>query len=221
MVDKGATMFSDVYVKEPVEKLLGDWDLLGDVMIKKFSRFKRVGDNIIGIRRRMCDGGKVLDAVKGELPPSIELGPNGIVTLDNSVLSLRMTCGGTPHRVPHSFGFWHINDMDELYLTLPGSTPEVPSYCLVIMQHPDPTGHAGESVAEYCEQCLTIIFERHFRTAELGFEGVFRFYDESMREYNQEPENRLCPECGHLNPCGYTWNPERDTPEMALAREQW
>lgn len=214
-------MFTDVYVDQSVEKLLGDWDLIDDVMVKKFSRFKRAGHNIVGIRRRMCEGGVVLDPVKGELPAAIELGPNGLVTMENTVLSLRMTCGGTPHRVPHNFGFWHINDMDELYLTLPGPTAETPAYCLIFMQHPDPTGHAGESVAEYCEQCLTILYERHYRTAELGFEGVFKFFDDAMRDYNNEPRNRVCPECGHVNPFGYTWNPDRDTPEMAAARQQW
>jgi hypothetical protein len=214
-------IYKDVYVEGPVDKLLGDWDLLEDQMIKKFSRFKRVGDNLIGIRRRMCDGKVILDPKKGELPPSLELGPNGIVSAESSVLALRMTCGGTPHRVPHNFGFWHINDMDELYLTLPGPTPNDPAYCLVLMQHPDETGHAGESVAEYCQQCLTMLWEAHYRTAELGFEGVFKFYDDAMRAFNADPKHRMCPECGHLNPCGYTWNPDRDTPEMAAAREEW
>lgn len=214
-------MFSDVYVDQPVETLLGDWDLLGDVMVKKFSRFKQVGHNIIGIRRRMCDGARIIDPVKGELPPSLEIGPQGIVPISNPVLNLRMTIGGTPHRVPHNFGFWHINDMDELYLTLPGPTPESPAYCLVLMQHPDRTGKAGESFAEYCEQCLTILFERYYHTAELGFEGVFKFNDDCVRAYNSDPVNRLCPECGHMNPLGYTWNPDRDTPEMAAARAAW
>jgi hypothetical protein len=214
-------MYNDVYVDQPVEKLLGDWDLLSDVMIKKFSRFKRVGDNIVGIRRRFCEGGIILDPVKGQLEPSLEIGPDGIVTMDNTVLSLRMTCGGTPHRVAHNFGFWHINDMDELYLTMPGPTPDAQAYCLIFMQHPDPTGRAGESVAEYCERCLTMLFERHYRTAELGFEGVFKFFDDSMREYNSDARNRTCPECGHLNPYGYTWNPDRDTPDMAAARKAW
>jgi hypothetical protein len=214
-------MHKEIYVDQPVDKLLGDWDLLSDAMIKKFSRFKRVGDNIVGIRRRYCEGGVILDPLKGQLEPSLEIGPDGIVTMENTVLSLRMTCGGTPHRVAHNFGFWHINDMDELYLTMPGPTPEAQAYCLIFMQHPDPTGHAGESVAEYCERCLTMLFERRYRTAELGFEGVFKFFDDSMREYNSDARNRTCPECGHLNPYGYTWNPDRDTPEMAAARKQW
>jgi hypothetical protein len=214
-------MFNEVYVDEAVDKLLGDWDLLSETMSKKFSRFKRAGENIVGIRRRVCSGATVFDPVKGELSPSVELGPEGLITLENTVLSLRMTCGGTPHRVPHNFGFWHINDMDELYLTLPGPTDDAPAYCLVLMQHPDPAGHAGESFAQYCEMCLTMLFERRYQTAELGFEGVFRFSDDSIREYNSLERNRLCPECGHMNPHGYTWNPNRDTPEMAIAREQW
>ncbi len=212
-------MYAELFVDRPVADVLGDWDILDDLVSKKFSRFKRVGDGILGVRRRLLDGNEVVDPVKGVLPASLEMGPNGIFAVHHEVLTLRMTAGGTPHRVPHNFGFWHINDMDELYLTLPPAAPGQPAYMLVIMQHPE--GAEGESFAEYCEECLTLIFERHYNTGRLGFEGFFKANDEAIIEYNSDVRFRTCPECGHVNPLGYTWNPGRDTPATAAARLQW
>jgi hypothetical protein len=214
-------MFREITIDEPIEKIVDDWNFLDEKIVAKFTRFRPMGQNIYGVRRRDLSSDEIIDPVKGNISQMIELGPHGVIEVHHRPMSLHVTTAGTPHRVRHNFGFWHINDMDELYLTMPGPTADAQAYCLIFMQHPDPTGHAGESVAEYCEQCLTMLFERHYRTAELGFEGVFKFFDDSMREYNTDVKNRSCPECGHVNPYGYTWNPDRDTPEMAAARKQW
>ncbi len=93
-----------------------------------------------------------------------------------------MTTGGTPApRSRYNFGFWHINDLDELYLTLPSPRPGDPAYMIVIMQHPD--GTEGECFAEYCEVvCLTLMFERHYNTAGSVSKDFFKANDEAIIE---------------------------------------
>ena len=43
-------LYSDVLIKEPAEKIADDWDFLDEKVIRKFSGFRPVGDNIYGIR---------------------------------------------------------------------------------------------------------------------------------------------------------------------------
>ena len=43
----------------------------------------------------------------------------------------------------------------------------------------------------------------------------------AVAEYNRDPRNQRCPECGHRNPKGYTWNPAKDGPDEAAARQLW
>jgi hypothetical protein len=212
-------MFREITVDRPIEKVMEDWDFLDEKIVGKFTMFRTVGQNIYGVRRRGISAGEILDPRKGNIADSLELGPTGIVPFEFRPMHLHVTTAGTPHRVPHSMGFWHLNDMDELYLPLPNPEGDALGHFIVIMQ--TPKGRQGESVAWYCEQCLTLLYERYHCTGTYGLEGVFKSSASALREYNADPKLRTCPECGHLNPLGYAWNPAKDTPAERAARELW
>ena len=213
--------YAEINVPERLDALLDDWDLLDDRVIKKLTTFKDVGENVVGVRRRMVSGTTVFDPAKGVLPESVEIGPAGLITQTHEMLSLRITVGGAPHRVPHSMGFWHINDVDELYLTLPPPKAGEPAYFLVIMGNPKPSSNEGESWAQYCRVCLTMLHEHYYKTAQFGMDGHWRANLAAIREYNSDAKFRTCPECGHVNPLGYVWNTAKQTPEETLARHEW
>ena len=213
--------YAELTVAESIDKLLGDWDLLEDRVIKKLSAFKELNDQVIGIRRRLFENDSVIDPVKGKLPESLELTPSGIVATKYEMLTLNMTVGGTPHRVPNSFGYWHINDADEMYLTLPPPAPGGDAYFLVIMGLLDASSNSGESWAQYCQLCLTMLHERYYKNSQFGLEGHYKANLAAIREYNGDVRLRTCPECGHVNPLAYAWNTVKDTPEEAAARKQW
>jgi len=213
--------YAELTVAEPIEKLLGDWDLLEERVVKKLTAFKELNDQVIGVRRRLFENNAVFDPVKGKLPESQELTPNGIVTTKYEMLTLNMTVGGTPHRVPNSFGYWHINDADEMYLTLPPPAPGGDAYFLVIMGLLDAASNAGESWAQYCQICLTMLHERYYKSSQFGLEGHYKANLAAIREYNGDVRLRTCPECGHVNPLAYAWNTVKDTPEEAIARTLW
>jgi hypothetical protein len=212
-------MFRELTVDRPIEKVIEDWDFLDEKVVSKFAMFREVGQNIYGVHRRAITDTEILDPKKGNIADALELGPNGIVKFQFRPLHIHVTTGGTPHRVPHSMGFWHINDMDEIYLPLPSPAGDALGHFLLIMQ--TPKGNEGESVAWYCEKCLTLLFERYYRTGELGLDGLFKSSERAMREYNTDPKLRTCPECGHLNHMAYAWNPAKDTPEERAARAIW
>jgi hypothetical protein len=212
-------MFRELTVDEPIEKIIEDWDFLADHVIGKFSTFRTVGQNIYGIRRRAISRTDVIDPRKGNVADVVVLGPEGIVALPHRPLHVQVTTAGTPHRVTHSFGYWHVNDMDEVYLPLPHLEGDEFGHFLVIMQ--TPTGKEGESFAWYCRACLTLHYELRYRTGEFGLQGFWKAEERAVRDYNSDPENRTCPECGMVNPLGYCWNTAKDSPDERAARAIW
>jgi hypothetical protein len=212
-------MFSNLIVDKPIETLIGDWDLLEDTVAKKFSTFRQEGQSIYGIRRRQVSAEGVVDIKKGGLSDRFSLGPSGFVTSHKQELVLHVITSGTPHHSPHNFGFWHINDKDELYLQMRGNSEDELGYSLTIMGTPKDSD--TDRVAWYCQTCETMIFERMLRTGQVGFHHFWKWEEASVREFNSNVQNRTCPECGDIHPLGYMWNPAKDTPEEREARMAW
>jgi len=212
-------MFREITVDEKLDKIIDDWDFLEEAIVGKFSTFRHVGQNIFGIRRRAVSRTTIVDPRKGNVSGALELGPKGILSVPHVPLHVHVTAGGTPHRVAHNFGFWHVNDMDELYLPLPAAEGDTLGHMLVIQEAP--LGKEGESFAWYCEQCLTMLFELHYETGKYGLQGFWKAEERAVRAYNSELAHRTCPECGHLNPLGYCWNTAKDTAEEREARAYW
>ena len=210
-------MYGEIQIDEAIDKIADDWDLLEDKVAARYASFREAGQNVFGIRRREVSRTEVIDLKKGKFS-SLLMGPQGIVGTGRDPLHIHITTGGTPHRIPHSLGYWHINDMDELYLPVPGVAKDL-GYFLVIMQ--TPKGNEGESFAWYCRNCVTMLYEVYYRSGELGLKNFWRAEENAVREYNRDAKNRTCPECGTVNPLGYVWNAAKDTPEERAARALW
>jgi hypothetical protein len=212
-------MLTEVQIDEPIETIIGDWDFLDEKIVAKFTSFRTVGQNIYGIRRRTITREAIVDPHKGAFAKFLELGAKGAEEQTFIPMQLHITAAGTPHRVPHSMGFWHINDMDELYLPLPSATGDGLGHFVVIMQ--TPTGHEGESFAFYCLRCMTLLHEVYCPTGQIGLAGIFRAEERAVREFNADPTKRVCIECGYVNPAGYCWNTAKDSDEERAARAIW
>lgn len=212
-------MLREITITEPIEKIVDDWDFFENKIVGKFTSFREVGQNIYGIRRRTITRTEIIDPRKGSFANFLELGANGAEQQTFEPMRLHMTTAGTPHRVPHSMGFWHINDMDELYLPLPAADGDSLGHFVVIMQ--TPTGREGESFVFYCLQCFTLLHEVYCPTGEIGLPGTFRAEERCVREFNADSKKRVCVECGYVNPVGYCWNMAKDTDEERAARSLW
>lgn len=212
-------MFANVRVTEPLERVAEDWDFLAERVLPRFSTFKPLGQNIYGIRRRAITAGGVTDLKKGSYSGSVEMSPSGIVTWEPMPFHLHITSAGTPHRVQHSFGYWHINDVDEMYLPMPGEGPDDLGYFILLMAMP--VEGQGDRFAWYCERCLTMMHEEIYPTGDAGFNGFWRAERAAVDAYNADPARRRCPECDHVNPLGYCWNTNKDSEAERQARALW
>ena len=212
-------MFAEIMIDEPLEKVIEDRDFVEEKILKKFLGWLPVGQNIYGIRRRHIEARGINDPSKGGVSGLLEIGPKGLTDLPFDQMHFHVSTGGTPHHVPHNFGFWHINDMDELFLPIPSIDENELGYFVAIMQRP--LGKEGESFAWYCEECWTILYEWRLKSGELGFDKFWKGERAAVNEYNRDVALRTCNECGHVNPLGYCWHPSKDTPEEKEARAAW
>ncbi len=215
-------MFQEIMIKEPIEKIVDDWDFFDEKVLKKFTGFKDIGTNIIGVRQRVVHRGhhsNVGDPKKGNIGVTLEMGPNGITRVDHRPLTVRVTTAGTPHHAPHNYGYWHINDKDELYIQIPAEIDGELGRTIVLMGMP--TGNETDGFAWYCEHCMTQLYEKLLVTGQTGLPGFWAAEAAAVRVYNSDVRHRTCPECNHVNPLGYCWNAAKDTPEEAAARLAW
>ena len=215
-------IYSDLYVNESIEKIAEDWDFFEDKVVKKFFGFKTVGDNVVGIRP-VTQG--TIDKLGASAPPialvsvrrNFEIGPKGIVEVPRTPFSLHVTRAGTPHRTEHVFGYWHINDKDEVIVTLPPNGDE-PGRVVIVMGKP--TGEETDRFAWYCEECVTLLFMRELVSGR-DFQKFWASELAAVREYNSDPRHQICPSCGHKNRLAYSSMQPKDTDDERGSRMVW
>ena len=213
-------MYSDIFVDEPLEKIADDWDYLSEKVVKRFYGFKDVGDHVIGIRSIERDnvaqlGEKSVPIALPAIRKNYEIGPNGRVVVPRIPFQAHITRGGTPHRTEHVFGYWHINDKDEIIFPLPPDDKHPPR--VIILQGRPVTGKETDRFAWYCEQCLTLLFMRE----STDFDTFFTTELAAVREFNADPKNQICPSCGYQNPLGYSGMQRADRPDERASRMVW
>jgi len=212
-------LYSDVLIDEPLEKIAQDWDFLNEKIIKRFYGFADAGDNVVGIRAIEKErppelGEKAMPVALPAIRKNYEIGPNGLVEVPRIPFSAHVTRAGTPHHTQHVFGYWHINDKDEIIIPLPPGNG-LPGRVLIIMGRP--TSKEADRFAWYCENCLTLLFMRESN----DFNVFWAAERAAVRAYNENPANQLCTSCGHSNPLGYTAMQTADGPEEREARLRW
>jgi len=178
--------------------------------VKKYVGFTPLGENIVGIRQR---------STAHMEDDTLEFGPNGIQQVHKDRLGLYVVFGGTPHHTRHIYGYWHINDVDEIYVTIGGETPDSPASRLLIMRNPRPGER--DMFAWYCEQCFAMIHCVVHQTGNLGFETFWKAEDAAVREFNADPKLRQCRNCGWVHPLSYHFMDHKNTPEEAAAKAAW
>lgn len=217
-------LYSDIYIDEPLEKIAEDWDFMDEKIMRKFAGFRPEGDNIYGIRAVAHDstaqlgekGKGTTDLVKTR--KNFEIGPRGVVEVARTPLNIHVTLAGTPHHTQFMFGYWHINDKDEIIIPLP-PTADAPAHLLIIMGHP--SGNETDRIAWYCAQCTNLIFMREYVTGTWGFRGFWTWERAVIAEFNSDVKHRTCGECGAVHPLGYSGFTHHDTPAEREARRLW
>jgi hypothetical protein len=217
-------MYADVYVREPLEKVLEDWDFLSERVLPRF--LGPIGDHVFGIRRLVHETpARTNPNAPGTGPVStrthrqhLEIGPAGVIKIRRRPLIAHVTCAGTPHHTESVYGYWHINDMDEISIDLP-ATADGPGYVILIQGHPH--GREADRIAWYCQQCTQQVHFGELVTGTVGFEDFWKWERTTVRQYNADARLRTCWNCGHINPLGYCGFASLDTPEERQSRLLW
>lgn len=175
-------------------------DLTDHEEVEKFNGlgFKRIAGHYMAIHR--------LPMFMWTSNDTVELGPKGIVPWggDKTKPGLHITYGGTPHHVPHGYGYWHINDVDEIYLWAPAPSPN--EFMTLVIVERDRLPGERDMFAWYCQQCQNLLYCYVYESgdnAHLGFEGSVSAELKAVRTFNGDRELRLCNECGAEHPLAY------------------
>jgi len=220
-------MYANVYVDEPLDKIVDDWDFLAEKVLPKFMGFRPVGHGVYGMRQLIPEAPQTVEQQQQNGTGPIlavrnrrhfEIGPKGVVTVKRTPLVAHVTLAGTPHHTEFVYGYWHINDMDEIAIDIPPG-PDRPGYVILMQGHPK--GNEGDRIAWYCEQCTELVYMSELVTGNLGFKDFFHWERVAVRAYNSDAKLRTCWNCGHINPLGYLAFATQDTPEERESRLKW
>lgn len=122
---------------------------------------------------------------------------------------------GTPYHISHLFGFWVVNDVDAMLLTVPHGP--ITHLMLVVGGR---TGKPAEaSCLHVCPKCAARYGEAKFSEVQSGYERFLDFALMRVRAFNADERLRTCPKCRAVHPPVYGFHEEADTPEERAARE--
>jgi len=121
---------------------------------------------------------------------------------------------GTPYHIAHLFGFWIVNDVDAMLLTVPREP--ITHLMLVVGGR---TGKPAEaSCLHVCPRCAARFGAARFAEVQRGYDRFLDFALQRVRAFNPDPQLRTCPKCGAVHPPIYGFHEDADTPEERAAR---
>ena len=129
---------------------------------------------------------------------ALEIGPGGIVTPTHDPFGLYIIYSGTPNDTCNLFGYWHINDVDEVYITIGGKAPDDEATRLILMRYPKPGER--DMFAWYCRECVSLLYCFVHDTGSRGFETFWKAESEAVCVFNTDTNLRRCKNYGAEHP---------------------
>lgn len=179
----------------------------------RYRSFTPVGSMLIGLRFR---GGAGADKKLEQRPGrQLKIVEGRIEELPRS--NMMFTPPLVPHRTAHNYGFWHVNDEQELGINIAlGDQKRV-----TILIEGFPEKGRLDRFAWYCNRCVTPLFVRSCETGRVGLGGFYHVQQQAVLEFNADDALRTCRNCGDVHPLAYSAFDWADTPEQRAAREIW
>jgi len=194
------------------EKMHENIDMTDQAELKKYlSGFQTLGENFIGIRKR-----KVTDPTS----KTYQIGPKGVIESSQELVGMHVIYSGTPHHTRGTFGYWHINDVDEIYFRMPDAANQEITVC-ILMRVPKPGER--DMFAWYCQQCSTLLHCFVYPSGDKGegIQGIWNAEALAVTEFNSDPRFRTCINCGAAHPLGYRFYAPLNTADEEAARLVW
>jgi hypothetical protein len=119
-----------------------------------------------------------------------------------------------PHRSEHIYGFWHINDEQELAMNLTLSETRR----VTVLIEGFPKRGRRDRFAWFCTTCLNPLYMREVETGRVGLPGFYAVEEDAFQVFNHDESLRTCKRCGTVHPHAYSifsWN---DSEQQKAAR---
>jgi hypothetical protein len=183
-------------------------DMLDDDAALRYRSFFPVGEMLIGLRFHENDPSRL----------GMRAG-NTLKILDGKIAveprrHMMFTPPLVPHRSEHIYGFWHINDEQELAMNLTLSETRR----VTVLIEGFPKRGRRDRFAWFCTSCLNPLYMREVEIGRVGLPGFYAVEEDAFEVFNSDLSLRTCKRCGTVHPHAYsifTWN---DTEEQKAAR---
>lgn len=117
--------------------------------------------------------------------------------------------------VRHLFGYWMRVDVDAVWLDAPGTDGRYYTLCIGGSE-----ARPGEvSYGWVCPQCGTLFGAITIDVAAKGFQTFLDEAEAGVSRFNSDEGLRACPQCQHMHPLTYGFDPQRDTSVIRSARQ--
>lgn len=213
--DTSSTLTQDSYdlMKGLVGKdaALLTMDLMTEESKLRYRSFYPCGDMLIGLRyaEPRPDG-------KGFKPGrSLKIANGKIISEPRK--DVQFTPPLVPHHSEHVYGFWHINDQQEMVMNLKLGDDRR----LTVLIEGFPEAGRKDRFAWFCLECLNPLYMVEVETAKVGLGGYYAVQEDAFEVFNNDESVRTCDDCGAIHPVAYSIFPWKDTEAEREARGLW
>jgi hypothetical protein len=186
-------------------------DLMTDESKLRYRSFYPCGDMLIGLRYHEPNPGR----------QGFKVGRT-LKIIDKKIVAeprcdVQFTPPLVPHHSEHVYGFWHINDQQEMAMSLKLDNERR----LTVLVEGFPARGRLDRFAWFCLKCLNPLYMTQVETAKVGLGGYYAVQEDAFAVFNSDEKVRTCAECGAIHPKAYSIFPWKDTPDEKLARDEW
>ena len=186
-------------------------DLMTEESKLRYRSFYPCGDMLIGLRYAEPQPG----AKSFKPGRSLKIMDGKIVSEPRT--DVQFTPPLVPHHAEHVYGFWHINDQQEMVMNL--KLDDERRLTVLIEGYPE-RGRI-DRFAWFCLECVNPLYMVEVETAKVGLAGYYAVQEDGFDVFNSDESVRTCSECGAVHPVAYSIFPWNDGEAEREARNLW
>ena len=186
-------------------------DLMTEESKLRYRSFYPCGDMLIGLRyaepkpgQKSFKPGRSLKIIDGKI-------------VSEPRKDVQFTPPLVPHHAEHVYGFWHINDQQEMVMNLKLEDERR----LTVLIEGFPQRGRIDRFAWYCLECVNPLYMAEAETAKVGLAGYYAVQEDAFEVFNNDESVRTCSECGAVHPVAYSIFPWNDKEKEREARGEW
>lgn len=186
-------------------------DLMSEESKLRYRSFYPCGDMLIGLRYHEPNP----DQKGFRLGRSLKIIDGKIVSEPRQ--DVQFTPPLMPHHSEHVYGFWHINEEQEMIINLKLDNDRR----LTVLIEGFPEVGRKDRFAWYCLNCLHPLYMAEVETGRVGLGGYYAVQEDAFDVFNGDETVRTCTECRTVHPVAYSIFPWKDDSVERAARHLW